>query len=146
MNFIEKILESFRQFMWYIRRMMNEFVDFLAKPFAFILSFFEGIFYFIGKFFQVAVEIIQLFVALFQYFFSHAMALMRTLGSFVGFAPQESYYLPSAARSGFDGAIEQLGLTGLLTTVPNVVIALIWLIFAVKMVALFGGKGEPKKS
>lgn len=146
MNFIEKILESIRSFMWYIRRMMNEFVEFLAKPFAFILSFFEGVFYFIAKFFQVAVEIIQLFVALFQYFFAHAVALMKTLGSFVGFAPQTSYYMPSAARAGFDGVIDQIGLTGVLTTIPNILIALIWLVFAVKMISLFGGKGDVNKA
>lgn len=145
MNFIEKILQAFQNSMDFLGDIFSNLISFFVKPFALLLTFFEGIFYFIGKFFQVAVAIVSLFVALFQYFFSVVAGVFRTLGSFVGFSPVGSYSLPSASRIGFEGALEQIGLTGLLTTVPNILIALIWLIFALKIIQLYGGKGDIAK-
>lgn len=144
MNFIEKIIESLSNFGSFIGEWFMSLFTFLAKPLAFLLEIFEAIFYFIGKFFQIAVAIVSFFVALFQYFFSVAGGLFKSVRSFVGFAPAGSYDLPNASVIGFNGAIEQLNLTGLLSTIPNILIAVTWLIFALKIIKLYGGKGDLK--
>lgn len=145
MNFVEKIIQSIQNFMSFIGDALLGIVQFLAKPLVFLLEFFEAIFYFVVRFFEIAIAIVSLFVALFQYFFSLVGGLFKGLRSFVGFSPAGSYTVPSASKIGFESALEQIGLTGFLTTIPNILIAIVWLIFALKMIQLYGGKGDIAK-
>ena len=55
----------------------------------------------------------------------------------VGFAPAGQLNLNYATRLGFDTALEQIGGTGLLTVVPNVLIAIMWIWFAIKVIGKF---------
>lgn len=142
MNFIEKILTAISNFMDFISDLFLSFIDFLAKPLSYLLAFLEGIFYFITKIFEVVIHVIMLFIALFQYLFAIVTGLFRTIANWVGFSPNTSYNLPSASREGFTTALDQIGGTGLLTVVPSILIAVLWLFFAIKVVALFGNRGS----
>ena len=139
------ILDAFSFLFEFLGKIFQGFLDILLKPFAFLLALLEGVFYFISVLFQIAVGIIMLFVAMFQYFFLMVAGLLRTIGSWVGFTPSANYTLPSASKLGFQTTLEQIGGTGLLTVVPTILIAVLWLYFAIKMVHLFGGKGDVKK-
>lgn len=138
------ILDAFSFLFEFLGEIFQGFLDILLKPFSFLLALLEGIFYFISVLFQIAVGIIMLFVAMFQYFFLMVAGLLRTIGSWIGFTPSANYNLPSTSKLGFQTTLEQIGGTGLLTVVPTVLIAVLWLYFAIKMVALFGGKGDVK--
>lgn len=145
MNFIERIMQLFFNLGEFIGNVITALVDFLAKPLAFLLQFLEGIFYFIAVLFQIVVLIISIFVALFQYLFSIVGAFFRTIASWIGFVPSSSYALPYASREGFEATMEQVGGTGMLTVIPNVMIAIIWIYFAFKIIGLIGsGRGEVK--
>lgn len=143
MNFIEKILSSIQNFGDFIGEMFSGFLDILVKPLAYILAFFEGIFYFITKLFTVVVEIIMLFVALFQFLFAIITGFFRTLGTWLGFIPSSSYNIPtSETQQGLNVFFEVLGGTGFMTLLPNVLIFLVWLGFIYKVINLFGNKGS----
>lgn len=142
MNFIERIMQLFFNLGEFIGSLFNGFIEFLTLPLALLLSLLEGIFHFIGVLFQIVVLLMTLFVSFFQLFFSVVGAFFRTIYSWVGFAPSGSVNLPSWSRQGFETVLEQVGGTGLLTVVPNVLIGLLWIMFAYKMIGLVGNKGE----
>lgn len=145
MNFIENIMDLFFNLGEHLSTLFNGFVEFLTLPFALLLSLLQGIFHFINSVFQIIILSVSIFVALFQFFFSIVGALMRTVGNMVGFAPSGSVNMNYATQLGFETALEQIGGTGLLTVVPNVLIAVIWLLFAYKVIGLLGDdKGKVK--
>lgn len=148
MNFIETIMQVIFNLGDFIGSLLGGLVEFLTLPLALLLSLLEGIFHFINVLFQIVVMILSIFVGLFQFIFSISGALFRTVFSWVGFAPSGSVNLPSASRHGFETVLDQVGGTGLLTVIPNVLIAVIWLLFAYKIIGLIGGsdnKGSGKK-
>ena len=142
MNFIETIIQLFFNIGDFIGSIFSSLIDFLALPFALLLQLLEGIFYFIVILFQVVIKIVQIFVALFQFFFSVVSALFISIGNMVGFAPTGELNLNYATRIGFDTALEQIGGTGLLTVVPNVLIAIMWIWFAIKVIGKFTNGSE----
>lgn len=146
MNFIETIITLFYNLGEFIGDLFNGFIEFLTIPFALLLSLLEGIFYFIIQFFEVVVLLITLFVSLFQMFFSFVGAFFRTIYAWVGFSPSGSVNLPSWSRQGFETVLEQIGGTGLLTVIPNVLTAILWILVIYKIIGLVGGKGETKKT
>lgn len=140
MKFIEVIQDLFFNLGDFIGSAIETLLNFLTQPLALLLSFFEGIFYFITQLFTVVIIIVKIFVAFFQFFFSIGSSLINTVTSWVGFVPSGSVSLPSASRHGFEAVLDQVGGTGLLTVIPNVLIAFIWLGFAYKIIGLMGDK------
>lgn len=137
MNFIEKLLDAFFNLGEHLTNLFTSLVNFLVKPLALLLQFFEGIFYFINVVFQILVLLVRIFVALFQFFFGLVASLFMTISNMVGFAPTGELNLNQATRLGFDTALSQVGGTGLLTVVPNVLIAILWIYFAYKIIGMF---------
>lgn len=132
----------------FIGELLGGLVEFLTLPLALLLSLLQGIFHFINVLFQIVVMILTIFIALFQFIFSISGALFRTVFSWVGFTATGSVNLPSASRQGFETVLDQVGGTGLLTVIPTVLIAVVWLLFAYKIIGLIGGtdsKGGGKK-
>lgn len=142
MNFIELILTAISNFGTYIGDLFSSFIEFLAKPLSYLLDFLVGVFYFIEQLFFVLVEFIKLFGALFQFLFAIATGLIRTISSWVGFTPSASYNMPSTSMQGFEYVLSTVVGTGLVNVIPMILIAILWILFAVKIIGLFGGKGE----
>lgn len=142
MNFVEKIIDLFFNMGEHLTTLFTSLVEFLTMPFALLLQLLQGIFYFINVLFQILIMIVRIFVALFQFFFRIVSSLFITIGNMVGFAPTGELNLNDATRLGFDTALEQIGGTGLLTVVPNVLIAIMWLWFAYKVIGKFSENGS----
>ncbi|WP_078387061.1 hypothetical protein [Bacillus cereus] len=114
-------------------------MDFLAKPLGYLLEFLEGIFYFFACLFNVLVLIIKIFTALFQFFWATATSVIKTLLMWIGVTPSGKVYLPHEAQNGFQVVIDKLMPTGIMTTVPMVATAFLWLFFGMKVFSLYGG-------
>ncbi|MCU5198097.1 hypothetical protein OCE52_25220 [Bacillus mobilis] len=114
-------------------------MDFLAKPLGYLLEFLEAIFYFFACLFNVLVLIIKIFTALFQFFWATATSVIKTLLMWIGVVPSGKVYLPHEAQNGFQVVIDKLMPTGIMTTVPMVATAFLWLFFGMKVFSLYGG-------
>ncbi|MCP9282325.1 hypothetical protein [Bacillus wiedmannii] len=114
-------------------------MEFLAKPLGYLLEFLECIFYFFACLFKVVVLIIKIFTALFQFFWATATSVIKTLLMWIGVTPSGKVYLPHEAQNGFQVVIDKVMPTGLMTTVPMVATAFLWLFFGMKVFSLYGG-------
>lgn len=135
------IAEGIGRLIEFIGRGFNVLLDFLAQPIMFLLTLLEGIFYFISVLFSVVVKIIQIFVALFQLFFSIVSGLISSFDLDASFNPGDvgSINLPYYSSHGFQAVMDHLIGTGLMTVVPYALTALLYLFFARKVVGLLGG-------
>jgi hypothetical protein len=150
MNFIDNILSGFNSIIDFLGSLFdplfklisggfNALLDFLEKPLSLVYYFFEGIFYFISKIFDVVVLVIQIFIAFFQFLGSISRGLFNTLHYWLIPNLSDNTHFPSASDQGFQTIMDLLQPTGLLTVVPVIAIALTWIYFVMKVVALFGG-------
>ncbi|MED1652181.1 hypothetical protein [Bacillus pacificus] len=117
----------------------KSFMEFLTKPLGYLLEFLEGIFYFFACLFKVVFLIIKIFTALFQFFWATATSVIKTLLMWIGVVPSGKVYLPHEAQNGFQVVIDKLMPTGIMTTVPMVATAFLWLFFGMKVFSLYGG-------
>lgn len=115
------------------------FMEFLAKPLGYLLDLLEGIVYFFASLFKIVVLIVKIFVALLQFFWAIATSVIKTLLMWIGVVPSGKVYLPHEAQNGFQVVIDKLMPTGLMTTVPLVATAFLWLFFGMKVFSLYGG-------
>lgn len=153
MNMIEKILNGFTlviawlgnlfgRLFTFLGNLFSELFDLLAKPLSYVLSFFDGVFYFITVLFNVAVKCIQIFVALFQFLGSIILGVLRTIRLWLTVSISPNTKFPSASNQGFQTVIDLLMPTGLMTVVPMVAIAFLWFFFIVKIIGLVSGQGS----
>ncbi|EJP95780.1 hypothetical protein [Bacillus paranthracis] len=115
------------------------FMEFLAKPLGYLLDLLEGIVYFFASLFKIVVLIVKIFVALLQFFWAVATSVIKTLLMWIGVVPSGKVYLPHEAQNGFQVVIDKLMPTGIMTTVPLVATAFLWLFFGMKVFSLYGG-------
>ena len=142
MNFAEKLFKGLQDIGQFFLDAIESLFEFLAIPLGYILAFFEGVFYFIGQLFTVVIEIIMIFVALFQFLFAIIAGLFRTITMWIGFTPSDTYSMPSTSQQGLNVFIEQIDILGLYDIVPYIVIAFIWLMFAYKVVGMVGNRKD----
>lgn len=119
-------------------------VEFMAAPLELLFDLLTGIFYFIFQLFAILIYIVQLFHALFQMFMSFAAALLNTLLGFTNFSTYGTIEAHSHIREGMNFFYERLEMYGVMTTIPNVINAFVWFIFAINMIGLIGSKGQIK--
>lgn len=141
MKFVDILIDGIQNLGDMIVDGFMKFIDFLATPLAYLLAFLEGIFYFFTKLYQVVIEIIMLFVAMFQFLFAVIAGLFRTLGTFLGFSPG-GYSVPSEAQTGLDVFLDTIGGTGFNSILPTIFIFIVWIGFVYKVIQLFGDKGS----
>src|SRR5690625_4499118 len=144
MNFIEKIITGLKNIGDFLGSLLQDLIDLIVIPLAFLLELLEGIFYFIAKLFEIVVHIITIFIALFQFLFAVVSGLFKTISNWIGLTPVDNYHIPSDAELGFSETLKVIGGTGLLTVVPSILIAILWIFFAIKIINLFGNKGDIK--
>jgi len=141
MNFIEKIGSLIQKGFQFIIDAIFKLLQFIQKPFALLFELLKGIFYFIWKLFEIVLHVIQIFVALFQFIFSIFAGIFRTIRSWLTVSPSAGdVSFPSVSSQGFKVVTDLLQPTGLMTIVPIVATAFLWLYFVIKIIGLFGGQ------
>lgn len=120
--------------------MFSGLFSLLAKPLSFLLQLIEGIFYFIYKLFEVLVLIVQLFVALFQLVGSLIYGLLLNFKSMLTLNFSHTVSYPSTMNQGIKVVVEQiLQPIGFMTIVPAILLAVLWIWFAMRMIKLISG-------
>lgn len=148
---LDKIIDGFNNIIDFLSSFFSSIFDFFGKffeglinillvPLQLIVSFLEGVFYFIAKLFEVVVLIVRIFVALFQYIFALIAGIVRSIASWLTFSVKPNLSFPSSSEIGFTTVIDILDGTGILTVVPVVATAFVWFYFVLKMIGLFGGQ------
>jgi hypothetical protein len=151
LKFIEKIIDGFNKVMGFISDLFEPFFtfigsifsklfDLLEKPLALLFWFLDGIFYFFYVLAEVAVKVIMIFVALFQFIGAIIMGLLRTIQSWLTINFSSPTNFPSASKQGFDVVMDLVSPTGIVSVIPLVLTGFLWLGFILKMIGLFGGR------
>jgi hypothetical protein len=124
-----------------IAKSVSGLINLISRPLAYVLSFFEGIFYAIYQLFLIVGKVIMIFVALIQFFGALVAGFMRTIYSLltIDFYKAPVHY-PNVAMQGISAVLDQLRPTGLLTVVPLIILAIVWGLFIKKIVGLIGGE------
>lgn len=149
-SFAKKIIDGFNVALSFIGSLFSSLFDlisgsfqslfeFLAVPLGWLVSFFEGVFYFFEKLFTVLVVIVKIFVALFQYLGSLIAGVFRMIKGFLTVDVNASTKFVSTTEQGFSVVVDLLHGTGLLTVVPLVATAFVWFFFCLKVFQAFGG-------
>jgi len=140
MKFVDKLLSFLKKGFQFILDGLGNLIDLLKYPLGFLMSLLEGIFYFIAQVFNIVIQIIMLFVALFQYLFSVVKGVFRTITSWLTINPNPNdVSFPSTTSQGFKVLVEQLQPTGMMTVVPLLCLAFLWFYFILKIIGLLGG-------
>lgn len=140
MKFVDKLLGLLVDGFFKVIEAIYKFIQLIAKPLSYLLEFLVGIFYFIFKLFEVVVQIVMIFVALFQFLFALIAGLFRTAKSWLTVNPSAGdVSFPSMSNTGFGVVVDLLQPTGLMTVVPMVALAFLWLFFVIRVISLFGG-------
>ncbi len=141
MKFVDKLLSFLKDGFIEIIDALFAFISFLAKPLSYLLAFLEGVFYFFIKFFEVVISVVMIFVSIFQFLGALVVGLFRTITSWLTVSPNASTVsFPSTTQQGLNVITDLVEPIGLLTVVPQVCLAILWLFFIIKMIGLFGGQ------
>lgn len=139
MNFIEKILT----FLVSLGRLIVDgFVglfELLSKPLSYLFYFLDGVFYFIMQLFDIVVKVVMIFVALFQFVAAMIAGVFRFFRSLLTPSFNQPVNMPSNSQQGLDVVLDVVDPVGLLDIVPYILVAFVWVFFAMKILALFGG-------
>lgn len=153
MNFVEKLLQLIQDGFNFLIDALYQIVVFLAKPLSYLIQFLEGIFYLFYQLFEIAVMLVMIFVALFQFIIALTAGIFRTIKLWLTVDPDmDDVNFPSESYLGFQTLVEQLEPTGFMTVVPTIAIAITWFYFAMKIIGLFGGQvliapgGRPERN
>ncbi|MNW41496.1 hypothetical protein D3C74_186350 [compost metagenome] len=142
MTFVDTLMRFLSGLGNFISDGFSKLFSFLAVPLGWLIALIEGIWYFIAKLFYVVIEVIDIFVALFQFIFALGSGFLRTIGAllWIDFSRTPINY-PSATGTGMNVVIQKvLQPTGFMDVVPMILLAVVWLYFIVRVFALLGGE------
>ncbi|MFD5022373.1 hypothetical protein ACFWMP_26065 [Paenibacillus sp. NPDC058367] len=139
MTFVNSLLSFLSRSMSFLGDFFSKLLSFLAYPLGWLISFLDGIWYFLTVLFKIVVAVIMIFVALFQFLGAMALGFLRTIQSFlwIDFSSTPLNY-PSTSYTGLKLVSEFLGPTGIMTVVPMIMLAVVWLLFVLRVFALLG--------
>lgn len=143
MTFVDTLLNFLYKCFSFIGDAIGSLMNLLAYPLGWIISFLEGIWYFLTVLFSVVVAVIKIFVALFQFLGALILGFMRTIKGllFIDFSQTPLHY-PSETGTGMSLVMGFLEPIGFLTVVPMVLLAIVWLYFVIRVFALLGGEAS----
>ncbi|MDY8049652.1 hypothetical protein UY416_25515 [Paenibacillus polymyxa] len=141
MTFIEALTFYLTSLLKLVFNGFTNLLSYLSEPLSWLVWLIEGIWYFLTKLFEVVVAILDIFVSLFQFFGALLVGFLRTIKGllWIDFGQTPIYY-PSTVSIGMKTVVDALSPTGLLTVVPLVMLAIVWLFFVYKVFALLGGE------
>ena len=138
-KFIDWILDGFTRIGGFIVDGFKGLFDLLAKPLSYLYYFLDGIFYFFMQVFDIAVKVIMIFVALFQFIGALIVGFLRTLADLLTPSFSSPFSLPSNSSEGLNVVLELVDPVGILNIIPYIGLAFVWAGFIFKILALFGG-------
>lgn len=148
MAIVDILISGFQDLMGFLGELLHSFgsflFDILGAPLQLLLELLMGIFYFFMQFMTVLSLIIRIFTGLFQLFFSYARALFSTIFAFTNFSSYGSISPDDQVRTGMNVFYELLEPYGVMTTLPNVINALLWIFFTLNIIGLIGHRGQIK--
>lgn len=140
MTFVNWLGEGLYNLMLLIGQGFEKLFTFLSKPLGYLLSFLDGIWYFLTQLFAIAVQIVMIFVALFQYIGAVVVGFLRSIKSLVTLSfSSANINFPNSSHTGFQLVLDVLQPTGFMTVVPLVLLGILWIYFVVRIVSLIGG-------
>jgi len=140
MTFVDALLGLLSRFGSMVADGFNKLFNFLSVPLGWLIWLLDGIWYFILTLFTIAMKIIMIFVALFQYIGAVILGFMRAIKGLVTLSFSSTpINFPSASKTGFQLVLDILQPTGLMTVVPLVLLAILWIYFVVRIMSLIGG-------
>jgi hypothetical protein len=140
MKFVDSMFDWFSSIGSTIANGFNNLLDLIMKPLSYLFWFLDGVFYFFMMIFDVAVKLVMIFVALFQFIMALITGLLRTIQDLL--TPtfnSADVNLPSNSEQGLQVVLDLVDPTGLLTIIPYICIAFVWSAFIYKILGLFGG-------
>jgi hypothetical protein len=140
LNFIEQILDGFKHVGEWIVDGFTALFNLLAKPLSYLYYFLDGIFYFITVLFDIAIKVINIFVALFQFIGALILGFVRTLQMLLTPSFSAPVNLPSSSNQGLNVVLDLVAPMGILNIVPYICLAFVWFFFVMRILALFGGQ------
>jgi phage-related protein len=138
MKFVDALLSLVSGGFNFLADLIYKLFSFLAKPLSYVYYFFEGVFYFLFQLFNIVVKVVMIFVGLFQLFIALVAGFVRTIMSMLTINYTAPHY-PSASGQGITAVTDILNASGMLTVVPYIVLAVIWMYFVKRMIGLLGG-------
>ena len=141
MNFIDTLLDHISDFGSLVKDGFVEILDFISKPMGYILEFFEGIFYLLFKLGELVILVINLFTALFQFFFSLVAVLTRTLLSWLNPISNTGMNYSYETEQGLEVFKDVIGNFGYLDVIPFALTAIVYVYMSIKILGLLGDGG-----
>lgn len=111
---------------------LNFIIKVIASPMAYLFQLLTFIFMFIVKAVTIVFLFIQIVYSIIMFLVSLSAGIFRTIKLWLNPQFNKPINFPSESESGFGFVMELLEPTGLITTIPNVVICLLWFAFAMK--------------
>lgn len=140
MSFADLIVSGFNNIIDTIFNGFSHLIDFIGEPLAYLLSYLKDTIYLFEQLFTVAILIIKIFVAILQFFGAIVAGLIRTISGMLNPSFHSSMNYPSNSYDGLQIFLNIADNMGLLTIVPGIILAVLWIIFAFKVIGLFGGR------
>ncbi|WP_103110845.1 hypothetical protein [Brevibacillus reuszeri] len=140
MKFVNVLMQFLSDSVAFLGNLFSKLLEFLAVPLGWIVSFLEGIWYFLTVLFDIVVAVIKIFVALFQFLGALAVGFFKTIKMFLvpDFSRTPIHY-PGGMKTGMDEVIKVVDPVGFLDVVPLIFLAVIWLLFIIRLFGLLGG-------
>lgn len=141
MTFVDTLMRFLSGALDVISRGIQSLLDFLAYPLGWLVALLEGIWYFLVKLVEVVILVIDIFIALFQFIGALFLGFFRTIKGLLWIDMSRTpVNYPGATGDGINAVKDTvLGPVGLLDVVPLGLLAIVWLLFIVRVFALLGG-------
>lgn len=141
MTFVDTLMSFLQGGLDFLGGLFSKLWDFLSVPLGWLVALIDGIWYFLTVLFGIVVAVIKIFVALFQFLGALAIGFLKTIKLFLvpDFSRTPIHY-PSTMSTGMAEVVKVLDPIGFLDVVPLVFLAIIWLIFVIRVFALLGGE------
>ncbi|RJG23299.1 hypothetical protein [Paenibacillus thiaminolyticus] len=120
---------------------IQKLLEFLSYPLGWLVALIEGIWYFLTSLVQVVILVIDIFIALFQFIGALFLGFFRTIKGLLWIDMSKTpVNYPGASGDGIDVVKDMvLGPIGFLDVVPYGLLAIVWLLFIVRVFSLLGG-------
>ncbi|WP_263560726.1 hypothetical protein [Paenibacillus polymyxa] len=143
MTFIESLSWYITTFADLVADGFTKLFSYLSVPLGWLIWLIEGIWYFLTRLFDIVIAVLNIFGVLFQFFGALLVGFLKTIKGllWIDFG-QTPIHFPSTTSVGMKTVIDAISPTGLLTVVPLVMLAIVWLFFIYKVFALLGGEVE----
>lgn len=141
MTFVNTLMTFLQGLVGFIGDAFTKLFEFLSVPLGWIVALIEGIFYFLKVLVDIVIAILDVFWSLFSFIGALFIGFFKTIKGLLWIDySQTPVHYPSGTGAGIGVVIDKiLQPVGFLTVVPTLILAVIWLLFIIRVFALIGG-------